>query len=162
MQNHSTTAPTSSMTNPALSELLPRPDSDAHLYTIHSYPAGLPILLHLVGGIQIVLGLFYLFAPDFFLQQMGHSAVARDLHYPLAMLAARFIVYGFGFIFAARAPERHRLWLMNMVFIQLIDLAAGLFYTANGTVSLTLSGFPMFNALWIAGLLWLWHPRAPE
>ena len=48
-----------------------------------------------------------------------------------------------------------------MIFIQLVDLAAGVFYNATGVVDLSDSWFPMFNATWIAALLYLWRPR-PE
>ena len=33
-----------------------------------------------------------------------------------------------------------------------------MFYTVNGTVPLSSSAFPMFNAILIAGLLFLWRP----
>jgi hypothetical protein len=46
-----------------------------------------------------------------------------------------------------------------MIFIQLIDLGVGIFYTATGVVELSDSFLPMFNATWIAGLLYLWRPR---
>ena len=63
------------------------------------------------------------------------------------------------FIYIARDPVRHALWITAMIFIQLIDLAVGAFYTATGTVALSDSTFPMFNATWIATLLYLWRPR---
>jgi len=119
----------------------------------------LRILLRVVGGIQIVLGLFYLLAPAFFLEAIGHSIPADDIFYPLGMLAARFLAFGVVFIYIARDPVQHRLWIIAMIFIQLIDLAVGLFYTATGVVSLSDSLFPMFNATWIAALLYLWRPR---
>jgi hypothetical protein len=49
-----------------------------------------------------------------------------------------------------------------MLFIQIIDLAAGLFYTANGTVPLAVSAFPMFNATVFIILLWVWRPKSEE
>jgi hypothetical protein len=116
-------------------------------------------LLRVVGAIQIVLGIFYLVAPDFFLHAIGHSVPAADIHYPLAMLAARFIAYGIALVYISRAPESHRLWIYFMVLIQSIDLAAGIFYTATGIVPLSLSAFPMFNAVWIIALLLVWRPR---
>jgi hypothetical protein len=121
----------------------------------------LRILLRVVGGIQIVLGLFYLFAPAFFLEAIGHSIPADDIFYPLGMLAARFLAFGVVFVYIARDPVQHRLWITAMIFIQLVDLAVGVFYTATGVVALSDSLFPMFNATWIAGLLYLWRPR-PE
>jgi hypothetical protein len=119
----------------------------------------LRILLRVVGGIQIVLGLFYLFAPAFLLESIGHSIPEDDIFYPLGMLAARFLVFGVVFIFIARDPGQHALWITAMIFIQLIDLAVGAFYTATGVVALKDSAFAMFNATWIAALLYLWRPR---
>ena len=121
----------------------------------------LRILLRLVGAIQIVLGLFYLLAPSFLLEAIGHSIPQDDIFYPLGMLASRFLVFGVVFIYIARDPVQHRLWIIAMIFIQLIDLAVGVYYTATGVVALSDSLFPMFNAVWIATLLYLWRPR-PE
>jgi hypothetical protein len=116
-------------------------------------------LLRIVGVIQIALGVLYLVAPGLFLRAMGHSTPEADIYYPLAMLAARFIAYGAALIYIAASPLQYRLWIYCMVLIQAIDLAAGLFYTARGIVPLSLSGFPMFNALWIIALLLWWRPR---
>lgn len=123
----------------------------------------LKALLIAVGVVQLVLGLAYLFAPHELLRWMGHSIPADDINYPLGMLAARFLAYGLGMFVIARAPDRHSFWIQNMILIQAIDLAVGLFYTYTGTLSLTLSAFPMFNAILIMALLWLWRPRStPE
>ncbi|WP_212744635.1 hypothetical protein [Bathymodiolus heckerae thiotrophic gill symbiont] len=46
-----------------------------------------------------------------------------------------------------------------MIFIQLIDLMVGIFYTSTGILSIADSAFPMFNATWIMVLLWLWKPK---
>ncbi|MHB9117821.1 MAG: hypothetical protein ACYC2R_06070 [Burkholderiales bacterium] len=121
----------------------------------------LAYLLKAVGGIQIVLGLAYLFAPAFFLHAMGHSAPQADIYYPLGMLAARFIGYGIALIVVSGAPAQHVLWINTMILIQAIDLGAGIFYTATGAVPLSLSAFPMFNAIWIILLLALWRPKQP-
>lgn len=119
----------------------------------------LKVLLRVVGGIQIILGLLYLFAPALFLETIGHSLPSDDIFYPLGMLASRFLVFGAVFMYIARDPVQHRLWITAMIFIQLIDLAVGMFYTATGAVALSDSFFPMFNATWIAGLLYMWRPR---
>ncbi len=118
----------------------------------------LQVLLRVVGVVQLVLGVGYLLFPHVLLQAMGHSAIAADIAYPLGMLASRFLVYGALLLLIARNPIANRLLISGMVFIQLIDLAVGLFYTAQGTVGLALSAFPMFNATVIALLLWLWKP----
>jgi hypothetical protein len=121
------------------------------------------IALRIVGSIQIVLGLAYLLVPDLFLAQMGHSQIATDLHYPLGMLSARFLAYGIGLWIISADPVKHLLWIRLMAFIQLIDLAVGVFYTATGVVPLSHSAFPMFNAIWIGLLFALWKPaQAPS
>ncbi len=116
--------------------------------------------LRVVGSIQIVLGLAYLLAPNLLLLKLGHSQPAADLHYPLGMLASRFLAYGVGLWIISSNPEKHILWIRLMALIQLIDLAVGVFYTATGVVPLPLSAFPMFNAIWIGLLFAFWKPAS--
>lgn len=113
----------------------------------------LATLMRLVGIVQLLLGVLYLAVPDWLLAAMGHSAIAADIRYPLGMLAARFLVYGAALLWAAPQPQAHRPWIWGMVAIQLIDLAVGVSNTMAGSVPLSLSGFPMFNAVWISVLL---------
>jgi hypothetical protein len=122
----------------------------------------LKVLLRVIGVIQLILGLFYLFIPLRFLAMQGLSTPGADTAYPLGMLAARFLAYGIGMFFIANAPEKHLFWINNMILIQVVDLAAGIFYTATGVVGLSQSGFPMFNATLFIILLSLWRPKATE
>ena len=119
----------------------------------------LRVLLRVIGVVQLVLGLLYLIIPMQFLALMGNSAPAADLAYPLGMLAARFLAYGAGMFFIARAPEKQLFWINNMIFIQVVDLMVGVFYTATGIVSLSHSAIPMFNATLFIILLTLWRPK---
>lgn len=116
------------------------------------------ITLRVVGSIQIVLGLGYLLLPNMLLLKMGHSQPAADLLYPFGMLASRFVVYGVGLWIISADPVKHILWIRLMAYIQFIDLAVGAFYTATDAVPLSLSAFPMFNAIWIGLLFILWKP----
>ncbi len=116
------------------------------------------VLLLVVGVAQMVLGLLYMLTPNAMLHWMGHSPVAADIAYPLGMLSSRFLVYGVLLVLASRNPAEHRLLILGMLWIQLIDLAVGLYFTLQGTVGISLSGFPMFNATAIALLLWRWMP----
>jgi len=110
-------------------------------------------LCYFIGVVQLVLGVLYLFAPQFFVAWQGLSEIGQDINYPLAMLAGRFLVYGVGMFVIASDPVRYRIWADGMIAIQMIDLAAGLYYTGTGVVSIEHSGFPMFNAtLFIIGL----------
>jgi uncharacterized membrane protein len=119
----------------------------------------LKVTLIIVGCLQVALGLGYLFCPQLFLHAMGHSAPMADIQYPLGMLAARFIVFGGVCFVIAKSAYEHRLWIYSMIAIQLIDFAVGIFYTSISIVPLSLSGFPMFNAILIASLLWIWRPK---
>ncbi len=120
----------------------------------------LKVLLCVIGVVQLVLGLMYLFIPMKFLGMMGHSIPQADIAYPLGMLAARFLAYGIGMLFIAREPEKQLFWINNMILIQAVDLAVGVFYTVTGIVGLSHSAFPMFNATLFILLLTLWRPKA--
>jgi hypothetical protein len=117
------------------------------------------LFLRVVGSVQLVLGLAYLFAPGAILASMGHSVPASDLYYPLGMLAARFIAYGLGFWLISRQAGQHLLWVALMALIQAIDLGVGVYYTTVGAVPWQLSAFPMFNAVWIGLVCALWALR---
>ncbi|MBI5294482.1 MAG: hypothetical protein HY869_03325 [Chloroflexi bacterium] len=118
----------------------------------------LKVLLRLIGVVQLILGAFYLFLPLQFLSMQGLSTPGADNAYPLGMLAARFLAYGIGMFFIARDSEKNRFWINNMILIQAVDLAVGIFYTATGIVGLSHSAFPMFNAALFIVLLMLWRP----
>ena len=117
------------------------------------------VFLRLVGSVQLALGMAYLFIPGIVLHQMGHSAAAPDLYYPLGMLAARFIAYGVGLWIISQQAKEHALWVTLMGLIQAIDLGVGIVYTATGVVPLQLSAFPMFNAAWIGATCTIWYLR---
>lgn len=122
----------------------------------------LKYLLRVIGVVQLVLGLALLITPGFFLEWMGLSTPPSDINYMLGMLSARFIAYGLGMFYIARAPEENIFWINNMILIQVIDLAVGIFYTLNGTISLAVSAFAMFNASVFIILLSLWRPKMTE
>ena len=119
----------------------------------------LKVLLCVIGVVQVILGVLYLFEPRQFLAMQGLSAPGADIAYPLGMLSARFLAYGIGMFFIAREPEKNLFWMNNMILIQAVDLAAGIFYTATGVVVLSHSVFPMFNATLFIILLSLWRPK---
>jgi len=119
----------------------------------------LKILLWVIGAVQLILGVAYLFFPAVFVAWMGLSAVPTDTHYAFGMLAARLIAYGLGMFVIARNPGKNLFWIKNMILIQLIDLSVGIFYTTTGVIPLSSSAFPMFNATLISVLLFFWMPK---
>ncbi len=122
----------------------------------------LNVLLRVIGVVQLVLGMLYLLIPLRFLAMMGQSVPQPDIAYPLGMLAARFLAYGMVMLFIAHQPEKYLFWINNMLLIQVLDLAVGIFYTVSGSVELSHSAFPMFNASLFIVLLTLWRPKATE
>lgn len=119
----------------------------------------LQILLIIIGVVQLVLGALFLFAPQAIMGWMGLTVPAADAGYILGMLAARFIAFGLGMFWIARAPEQNLFWINNMILIQAIDLAVGIYYTATGVIDISSSAFAMFNATIFIILLLLWRPK---
>jgi len=119
----------------------------------------LKAVLWIVAVSQLVLGVLTLLAPATFFGWMGLTIPPENNQYMLGMLAARFIAYGLGMAWLARMRTPDRFWIRNMVLVQLIDFAVGAFYLANGTISVAVAAFPMFNAALFASLLWLWGGR---
>ncbi len=114
------------------------------------------VVCYIIAASQFILGALFLFAPQFFMEIQGFSAIGADIGYTLSMLAGRFLVYGVGMVLIAREPVKYRPWLDGMIAIQAIDLLGGLYYTGAGIVSLAVSGIAMFDAaLFIALLLWI-------
>lgn len=120
----------------------------------------LKYLLWIVAVSQLVLGALTLLAPGPFFAWMGLSVPPADNQYMLGMLAARFFAYGIGMAALARAERPDPFWIRNMVLVQAIDFAAGLYYVATGVIGIDVAAFPMFNAAIFGVLLWLWAPRA--
>lgn len=122
----------------------------------------LKIVLWIIALSQFMLGLLCLVAPAYFFSAMGLAIPPLDNRYMIAMLGARFVAYGFGMLHLASQREPSRFWLGNMVLIQVVDLAAGLFYTAEGSVGLATSAFPMFNAALFILLLAAFMPKRQQ
>jgi hypothetical protein len=115
--------------------------------------AYLRVVLWLIAISQIVLGALTLFAPALFFSAMGLSAPPTDTFYIVGMLAARFLAFGIVLVVLAGRKHVDPLWLQSMIVIQFVDLAAGAYYTASGALPLTVSAFPMFNAILFSILL---------
>ncbi len=110
---------------------------------------------YVIGLSQIVLAALYFAIPAGFFAWQGLTLPAADAGYPLAMLAARFLVYGIGMFHIARDPAGNLFWARGMVAIQVIDLMAGAAYLAAGLITPTTAILPMVNAaLFALALHW--------
>ncbi len=116
--------------------------------------------LIVIGVFQLFFGLLFLISPagaaDLLHLGAPAPAWARWL---LAMMAARFLGFGYGMFLAARDPRRRVAWIDAMIGVQAIDWLATLGYLATGTLSLAqVSTAAIAPPLFIAALLVL-HPR---
>lgn len=112
-------------------------------------------LLWIIAASQLVLAALTLFAPLAFFGWMGLTVPAPDNGYMIGMLGARFLAYGIGMAWLARAAQPSRFWIGNMALIQAVDLGLALAYVGLGLVPLDVVAFPAVNAaLFTAGLLW--------
>lgn len=119
-------------------------------------------LLWIIAASQLVLAALTLFAPLQFFAWMGLSTPAPDNGYMIGMLGARFLAYGIGMAWLARAAQPSRFWIANMALIQAVDLALALAYVGAGIVPLAVAAFPALNAaLFTAGLLWCLRLPSP-
>lgn len=123
---------------------------------------GLRILLWVIAMSQFVLGALTLFAPLQFYGWMGLTVPAADNAYMIGMLGARFVAYGIGMAMLAQSDSPSRFWITNMVLIQAIDFAVGLYYLTAGVVAVGVVAFPMFNAALFAILLMLYLIRGRQ
>lgn len=110
---------------------------------------------YVIGLSQILLAILYFAVPAGFVAWQGLTPPAADAGYPLAMLAARFLVYGIGMFHIARDPAGNLFWARGMVAIQVIDLLAGAAYLAAGLITPATAALPMVNAaLFALALHW--------
>jgi hypothetical protein len=123
----------------------------------------LKITLYIIGFFQLILGIAFLAAPSAVAGQLGFEPAAPPwANWLLAMMAARFLGYAYGMVWAARHPEGARPWIETMIVIQTIDWLATLAYLHSGDVTLrqvtTASFVPV---LFVTALIWF-RPRRPN
>src|SRR5438270_2724342 len=120
----------------------------------------LRIALIVIGVFQLFFGVVFLVAPGVAAGVLRLSPAAPPwVTWLFAMMAARFLAFGYGMFLAARDPDRHVAWIDAMVAIQAIDWIATLAVLATGTLSLTqVTTAAVAPPLFIVALLAL-HPR---
>ena len=96
----------------------------------------LVFMLRFVALVQFVLGAGFLLAPGKMAALFGLAAAPAWTGWLFAMMAARFLGFGYGMWLAARDPAAHVPWINAMIVIQAIDWLATLYYLAAGAVTL--------------------------
>lgn len=93
-------------------------------------------MLRFVAVVQWFLGIGFLLAPAGLATLLGLALAPTWTAWLFAMMAARFLGFGYGMWLAARDPRRHVHWINAMLVIQAIDWLATLYYLAAGAVTL--------------------------
>lgn len=117
------------------------------------------LVLRFVAVVQWTLGIGFLLAPAGMATLLGLAPAPTWTAWLFAMMAARFLGFGYGMWLAARDPVRHVHWISAMIVIQAIDWLATLYYLSVGAVTLgqvtTAAFFPvMFIVVLLANHPW--------
>jgi hypothetical protein len=118
------------------------------------------VTLYVIGVFQFVLGILFLAVPGTAADLFGLQPPAPPwATWLFAMMAARFLGYGYGMFVAARDPRTHVAWIDTMIVIQAIDWIATIGRLVHGDLSFRqVSTASFMPVLFIAGMLWF-HPR---
>jgi len=93
--------------------------------------------LTVIGVFQLFFGVVFLVAPAAAAQALRLGPAAPPwATWLLAMMAARFLGFGYGMFAAARDPRGRVAWIDAMIAVQAVDWIATLAYLGAGTLSL--------------------------
>ncbi len=123
----------------------------------------LVFMLRFVAVVQLLLGVGFLLAPAGLAALLGLAPAPTWTAWLFAMMAARFLGFGYGMLLAARDPLRYVHWINAMLVIQAIDWLATVYYLAAGAVTLvqvTTAAFlpAVFIVLLLANHPWRMRP----
>jgi len=119
----------------------------------------LRVTLYVIAAFQLVLGAAFLVSPRGTAALFGLPEAPGWTGWLFAMMAARFLGYGWGLIVAARDPAHNRAWIDSMAMIQVIDWLATVGYLASGEVTLRQVATASFVPLLFALALVRFRPR---
>ena len=119
----------------------------------------LQVTLVVIATFQVLLGACFLVAPTGTAQLLGLPAAPGWTSWLFAMMAARFLGYGWGMVVAARDPIGQRSWIDTMTVVQAIDWLATVGYLAAGDVGLrNVTTAAVAPLVFVSVLLWF-RPR---
>lgn len=113
----------------------------------------------LTALVQFVLGIGYLAAPRGFHSALGLQGLPAWAAWPLGLLGARCLAFGFGMLLVWRDPYAHRGWIQAMILVQGLDWAVVLIHLGTGTLQFSqVATAPFLPPLLMAAFL-LAYPR---
>lgn len=120
----------------------------------------LPVLLRVIGVVQMVFGALFVLAPAHAGDLLGLGAPPPAwAPWLFVMLGARFLGFALGMFRAARAPEEHVGWIDAMVVVQVVDWVGTVAFLLAGDIPLpNVASALLLPVVFVVGLLW-WHPR---
>jgi hypothetical protein len=96
----------------------------------------LRITLGIIAAFQLVLGLMFLFAPDFYASAVGLDPAPDWVPWMFGMFSARAIGFTVGLALAIADPFRHRAWIAIMIGVQAIDWLVTASLVVQGTLTI--------------------------
>ena len=120
----------------------------------------LPVLLRVIGVVQLLFGALFLLAPTYAGDLLGLGASPPPwVPWVLVMTGARFLGFGYGMVVAARDPATHVAWIDAMIVVQIADWLGTLVFLARGDIPMpNVASAVVLPVVFVAGMLW-WHPR---
>ena len=123
--------------------------------------SALRLTLGVMGIVQVILGMVFLFLPVQFASVLGFADFPAWIAWPFAMFGARALGFAYGMFLAMRQPEKHRAWIGSMIVVQAIDWLATGYFLLRGAVTLPqVSAGALILPIISIVLLWLCFPRA--
>lgn len=122
----------------------------------------LRITLGVIAAFQIVLGILFLLAPQFYGDAVGLEQAPPWVAWMFGMFSARALGYGVGLVLAIRDPLRHRAWIATMIGVQVIDWLVTISLVVQGVLSLAQVSTAGFMPVLFVLALVLTFPRRPR
>jgi hypothetical protein len=120
----------------------------------------MPVLLRVIGVVQVFFGVLFVLAPTRAGDVLGLGDPAPGwVAWLFVMMGARFLGFAAGMFWAARDPAAHVGWIDAMIGVQVLDWIGTVVFLAGGDIPLpNVASALVLPVVFVAGLLW-WHPR---
>lgn len=119
-------------------------------------------LLLLDAAILFLLGALLILAPHMVERAFDFSSLPPAVSYLIGLWGCLFATTGIGYVIAATDPLKHLVWVQVGIARGAIEAAVGIYYLAQGVVSVRQAGFGIVAALLISVAYIALYPRKPR
>src|SRR2546423_10556274 len=122
--------------------------------------SALRVVLLLDAAVLLLLGLLLIFAPAQVGLMFQFQDLPRGVYYLIALWGCALATLAGGYVAAAQNPFRHAVWIQVGIARGAVECLAGIFYVAQGAVTLRQAGPGIVAAALIAVLYAVLYPQA--